>query len=234
MAERKVTTLYIQTSNWRKKHAIYRPAAMERFIVAAANLDVVAWYLPSFTNVERDLRRSVKAIEFKTDDGQGFDSFALDIEATEVADISRRNARMARLSKQIRAHVGPNYAMGGITPDVQSLYWPNFPYATVATYFDVLMPMGYFSYRVEGMRAAKRYTKENVRQIRERAGDPTLPVHPIGGIAGDASPREVRGYVDGAQETGAIGGSFYDFPITDARSWNELAPLARRRAGARS
>lgn len=231
MAERGVTTLYIETSNWQKKFAIYKPAKMDRFIVAAhaSGIDVVAWYVPSFKNVDRDFRRSIKAIEYKTADGQGFDSFALDIEATEVDNIARRNARMQRLSERIRAYVGPNYAMAGITPDVQSLYWPYFPYATVATYFDVLMPMGYFSYRVEGMRAAERYTKENVRQIRERAGDPTLPIHPIGGIAGDASPREVRGYVDAVQETGVMGGSFYDFPITDNRSWAELAPLARSR-----
>ena len=233
MSERKVTTLYIQTSNWQKKFAIYRPAMMERFIIAAHayGIDVVAWYLPSFASPRQDLRRSKKAIDFRTADGQRFDSFALDIESTEVDSIAKRNARMLELSQRLRAYVGPNYAMGGITPDVQSLYWPSFPYHTVAEYFDVVMPMGYFSYRVEGLRAARRYTKENVIQIRERSGDPGVPIHPIGGIAGDASPREVRGYVEGVQATGAMGGSFYDFPITDRRSWNELAPLARRGTG---
>lgn len=229
MAKRGVTTLFLETSNWQKKHAIYRPPAMERFIVAAhaVGIDVVAWYVPSFATPREDFNRSIKAIEFTTADGQGFDSFALDIEATEVDSISKRNARLEQLAQKIRAHVGPDYAMGGITPDVQSLYWPSFPYRMVAEYFDVLMPMGYFSYRVSGMKAAKQYTKTNVVQIRERVGDPALPVHPIGGIAGDATPREVRGYVEGAQATGAIGGSFYDFPITDDRSWTELAPLAR-------
>lgn len=228
MAERGVSTLYLETSNWQKQNAIYRPTSMKRFIVAAhsAGIGVVAWYVPSFANLKKDFNRSMKAIRFRTDDGQRFDSFALDIEATNVADISRRNARMERLSRMIRDQVGPDYLMGGITPDVQSVYWPSFPYTTVARYFDVLMPMGYFTYRVNGMRAAERYTKANVKQIRERVGDPALPVHPIGGIAGVASAREVRGYVNGAQDTGAIGGSFYDFPITDARTWDELAPLA--------
>ncbi|MGI8407383.1 MAG: hypothetical protein ACR2L3_02605 [Actinomycetota bacterium] len=228
MAERGVSTLYLETSNWDKQNAIYRPTSMKRFIVAAhgAGIEVVAWYVPSFANLKKDFNRSMKAIRFQTDDGQRFDSFALDIEATNVADISRRNARMERLSRMIRDQVGPDYLMGGITPDVQSVYWPSFPYATVARYFDVLMPMGYFTYRVSGMRAAERYTKANVREVRERAGDPALPVHPIGGIAGDATVREVRGYVNGVQETRAIGGSFYDFPITDGRTWNELAPLA--------
>lgn len=231
MAERGVSTLYLETSNWKKQNAIYRPTSMKRFIVAAhgAGIEVVAWYVPSFANLKKDFNRSMKAIHFTTDDGQRFDSFALDIEATNVDDISRRNRRMETLSRMIRDEVGPNYVMGGITPDVQSLYWPAFPYATVAEYFDVLMPMGYFTYRVSGMRAAERYTKANVKQIRERVGDPSLPVHPIGGIAGDASAREVRGYVNGAQETRAIGGSFYDFPITDTRTWDELQPLADSR-----
>jgi len=81
-----VTTLYLETSNYSQAVDLLRPAALVRFVdTAHANgLRIVAWYLPSFANVARDLRRSLAAVRFRSPKGEAFDSFALDIEAKVV------------------------------------------------------------------------------------------------------------------------------------------------------
>ena len=229
MANHGVSTVYIETSNYRKKHALFRPEAMAELIDAAhvAGLDVVAWYLPSFKSLKKDLKRSKKAIDFITPNGGSFDSFALDIESSEVDDVNRRNDRMLRVARRIRAYVGDDYALAAIVPEAGALYWPGFPYAAVANHFDVFMPMGYFTYRVDGRAAVRRYTRINIDTIRAGIGDESFPVHAIGGIAGRTGAGEVAAFVKAVQGRGALGGSLYDLPITTKREWRQLEPLRR-------
>jgi hypothetical protein len=47
-------------------------------------------------------------------------------------------------------------------------------------------------------------------------------VHSIGGIAGDATPVQVRAFVGAARSGGSIGLSLYDFASTSAGEWHEL------------
>ncbi|MGH2697936.1 MAG: hypothetical protein ACRDJL_01880 [Actinomycetota bacterium] len=60
MALRGTKTLFLQTSNYRIKTDVYRPAAMSRLLEAAhANgMKVVTWYLPSYAHPRRDWRRT--------------------------------------------------------------------------------------------------------------------------------------------------------------------------------
>lgn len=229
MAAHGVTTLYLQTANYRKpkRAPIYKPEKMSRMIDAAhaAGIKVVAWYVPGFRNMDKDKKRTKTALDFESATGQTFDSFAMDIEATLVGDIAKRNAAMSELSRWLRRKVGPAYALGGIVPDVQSLYWPSFPYAKVAKFYDVMMPMTYYSYRVSGANAVYSYVDANFREIRARTGDPAIRMHPIGGIGGQTSRREARAYVRALLDNGAMGGSYYDFPITLPREWEELYAL---------
>jgi hypothetical protein len=231
MANNGVTTLFLQTSNYKKKTAIYRPTMTGRFIEAAhaRGIKVVSWYLPSFTNHKRDLKRSMAAIRFESPQGQRFDSFSLDIEATKEPDIATRNRRALRLSAAIRGRVGDGYVMAAIVPDVYTRYWPSFPYAGLAKHFQVFMPMGYFSYRVSSREGVKAYTTANIRAIRDRTGNPNISIHPIGGIAGEVGYLAARGYVESVKENRVLGGSYYDFPITTNREWTELKALAKDR-----
>lgn len=225
---RGATTLYLQTSNWGRTNDMYKPAKIARFIDAgkAQGIKVVAWYVPSFKNLDKDFRRTMKAINFQTTTGNRFDSFAMDIEATEVNSISRRNARLLKLSRWVRGKVGANYAMGAIIPDVQSLYWPSFPYKAVADLYDVFMPMAYFTYRTSGETNVRNYTLANLTTVRERVGR-AVPIHVIGGIAGRTTGRETRGYVSAIVDGGGIGGSYYDLAITTDKEWSKLAVLAK-------
>jgi hypothetical protein len=229
MARKGVTTLYLETSNYQKKNDLFRPRALATFIRAAHEKDiaVVAWYVPAFANLKKDLRRTLKAIRFQTADGQRFDSFALDIEATVVRDIGRRNRRFSTLATRIRNRVRNDYKMGAIVPEAGALYWPNFPYREAARHFDVFMPMVYYTFRVSGRTAVRRFIRNNVNTIRERTGKPNVPVHPIGGLGGRGTKAEAEAYVAATKRSGSIGGSFYDFPITTRGEWRALRRLAR-------
>ena len=228
-SNRGVSTLYIQTANYRTRHALYRPNALAELVDAAhlAGLDVVAWYLPSFKSLKKDMKRSKAAIDFTTETGGQFDSFALDIESTEIDDIGRRNERAIRLYRRLRNYVGDSYALGGIVPEAGALYWPGFPYAALANHYNVFLPMGYFTYRVDGRAAVRRYTRANIDAIRNGVGDLSFPVHAIGGIAGRTNPGEVSAFVNAVQGRSALGGSLYDLPITTKQEWRQLAPLRR-------
>lgn len=228
MAGRGVTTLYLETSNYRKANDLYRPTQMGKFLEAAhANgMKVVAWYVPGFSNMKRDKRRSKAAIDFRSPLGEAFDSFALDIEATAVRDISTRNARAVRLSEHLRDYVGNGYPMGAIVPEAGALYWPSFPYSDINKSFDVFLPMAYYTYRVNGAAAVRSFTNNNVSTIRKATGDPDVPIHVIGGLGGVGTVREIKAFVNKLIDKGVSGGSFYDFPITKDREWEVLAKLA--------
>jgi hypothetical protein len=216
-----VRTLYLETANWRQKVDVVRPGTMAAMIEAAhaAGIKVVAWYLPSYKPLRTDVRRALAAIAFTTPTGQRFDGFALDIEATEVGSIPLRNRLQGRLATTLRRSVGPDYALGAIVPEAGALFWPGFPYAQTARYFDVFLPMAYFTFRVSGAGTVRSYVARNVATIKAVVG-PDTPVHPIGGLADKATPSEVRAYVRATRAGGAIGGSLYDFNGTAPQAWS--------------
>lgn len=227
-----VRTLYLETSNFRRGKAFVFPEGVQAFVDAAhaARMAVVAWYLPGFRDVARDLRRSMMAIRYRTPSGNGFDSFALDIESPEVSDATVRTQRLLDLSQQIRDAVGSDYPLGAIIPSPLAmrknpLYWPGFPYAQLAQLYEVFLPMTYFTGRVSGVEGAHRYTTGTIRIIRDETGVPTVPIHVIGGIGGAATQAETRGFVHAVRENGIIGASFYTFPMVTEREWLELADI---------
>jgi hypothetical protein len=232
MAERGVQTIYLETSSYKFGKAIVHPAAVGDYLdLAHANgMTVVAWYVPDLKRIERDYRRALSAIGYASPTGQTFDAFALDIEVTVVSDVRVRNARTRQLSRAIRDTVGDDYPLGAIVPDpVGSVYWTDFPYGAVGRLFDVFMPMSYFTFRVDGPRAVRRYVRANVRAVR-RETRADAPVHPIGGIADSAPLNETKAYVRAVLAEAALGGSFYDFPTMRAAQWEPLQRLRETRA----
>jgi hypothetical protein len=194
---------------------------------------IVAWYVPSFANASRDERRSLAAIRFRTPGGERFDSFALDIESSVVKAPGLRNARLLELSRRLRAAAPAWYPLGAIVPSPRGIqrlswYWPSFPFFQLAQTFDVFLPMSYFTYRTHVPAKSASYTRLNIELLREATGDPTLPVHVIGGLAHNASPAQVRQFVRAAHERNALGLSLYDFADTTPAQWRELRPEAGR------
>jgi hypothetical protein len=229
MAARGVRTLYLETGNYKQRSDLFRQGRLARFVEAAhaSGIRVVAWYLPSFKNIARDLRRSLAAIEFRTPAGERFDSFALDIEAAVVKSPARRSQRLLRLSRQLRAAAGDSYPLGAIIPSPRGMqlvpsYWPSFPYAELDAIYDVFLPMTYYSYRVEGRRAVEDYIVRSMAIIREETGNPSVPIHVIGGIGDETSRLEARGFMRAAVGCRALGWSVYDYSVTRNPTWTAL------------
>jgi hypothetical protein len=229
LAGRGVDTLLIETGNFRRRVDIVNPLRLAKIVEAAhaRGIAVVAWYLPGLTSRARDLRRARAAINFRTSNGDRFDSFALDIESSAVRNSNERNRRLLDLSARLRADVGPGYALGAIIPSPVGMkllprYWPRFPYAALARTYDVLLPMAYFSYRARGRAAVNRYVQTSIRIIRSASGDATVRIHAIGGLAGVASPTDVAAFAHAATACGVDGLSLYDFDATKPSAWPPL------------
>jgi len=231
MASHGIRTLYLETGNWKRPFAVVHPGPDAALIEAAhaRGLKVVTWYLPKFEDVDADLRRVMRSIDFETPNGQRADSFALDIEAPEVEPTTRIQ-NLLTLSARIRARVGPGYALGAIIPSPRGMirvpdYWPGFPYREIPDSYDVILPMSYYTFHYDGARAAHRYISDNVRIIRKETGRDDVPIHPIGGLTADTSKEEARAVVRAARERGVTGVSLYEYGDMTPAQWAELARM---------
>lgn len=222
LASQGVRTIYLQTTRFDRPDAVMEPDRLVALVDRAHEhgMFVVGWYLPTFVDVADDLRRVEAAMALP------LDGFALDIESQEVADPAERTRRLLAMSQRLRELAGDRVLVANVLPPVQMeelapSLWPGFPWAELGEYYEVFMPMGYFTFREDGhhWRDAEAYTAENVRRIRERVGDPDLPVHFIGGIADLTTVEDVEGMTRGAQASGAIGLSLYDVATTGTELW---------------
>lgn len=241
MARDGARTLFLQTGNYRQSVDVVRRRAQGRFLEAAhaAGLRVVAWYLPSFANLAQDERRALAAIRFQSPNGEHFDGFALDIEATVVRGIGVRNRRLLELSARLRSAVGPGYALGAITPSpigMSPSYWPRIPYRGLARFYDVFLPMAYSTFRgLRGSKATLAYLSATVAAVRTGAGNPNLPIHLIGGLSGAMGTAETVGFMRAVAACTPLGYSLYAFPSTHRSAWTALtASLPTHAAGDRA
>ena len=222
LRRRGVGSLFLETCHFNCPEALYRPARMAGLLRAAhaQGIRVVAWYLPGFVRPNRDLRRSLSAIRFRTPDGHRFDSFALDIEATSL-QVGVRNRRLVSLSHRIRDRVGPRYGLGAITPP-WFYEWRPFPYRSLVRTYEVFLPMNYFTVRAHGPALARVHPRRNIRLIRRETGEPDVAIRDIGGLAEDLEPNEARALIRTDRREGVLGTSLYDSFTTDTRGWRRL------------
>lgn len=229
MAENGVTTLYLQTSNADRIGPFVFEAETAIFIEAAHDrgMQVVAWYLPHLSDLVVDKARTRAAITFTTPRGDRFDGFALDIESAAVRVVERRNARLGTLSDRLRAVGGEGYPLGAIVPSPVRLaddatYWPGFPWRDLALTYDAVLPMTYYTYRVQGPVETTGYVGRAIDEIRAGVGSDAVPIHVIGGLARDASTPETRAFVRSVRDAGVIGASYYTLPFVTREQWDVL------------
>lgn len=232
MAANGVRTLYLETSNFHRPFPFVDKEGVEAFVDAAHDegVQVVAWYLPGFVDVALDAKRSKAAIRFRTEAGNAFDGFALDIEAPDVTDARVRSARLLDLSRRLRSFAGESYPLGGIVPSPRGIvvnkdYWPEFPYADLAAIYDVIMPMSYFTWHHPTGAGTHLYLTQNIRIIRREVGSDQVPIHVIGGIAQEASVAQAQAFVNVLRERGAIGGSYYTYTGVHGAEWPVLQQI---------
>ncbi|MEO6121355.1 MAG: hypothetical protein ABIW46_05230 [Acidimicrobiales bacterium] len=232
MAEVGVQTMFIQASKHDSPTDVLEPERLGAFVsrARAAGIKVVAWYLPTLVDVGKDLAR-LKAVA----QVPGMDGVAVDIEARNVANVTERSRRLVELSRALRQALPGRVIGAAVMPPVQievvnPRYWPAFPYREIAPFYDVWMPMGYWTFRTpaSGYRDPYAYTKENVIRLRRNVGDPNLAVHPIGGIGTGTTAADVEAFKRAITEVGGFGGSLYDWNTTASSLWPRLATMRVR------
>ncbi|MBA2280939.1 MAG: hypothetical protein M3527_00225 [Actinomycetota bacterium] len=233
MAAAGVQTVYVQTSHNRSASDVMEPERLDGLLDAAHahGMHVVAWYLPTLTDVDDDLRRLEAAAELRVD------GLAVDIETTAVEDVAERNRRLLDLSERLRAAVPAERPIGAITLSavhiqvVNPAFWPEYPWAELAATYDVIMPMAYWSIRRGELQEGGRYVGENIERIRASTGDPDIPIHVVGGIADGVTDADLTAMVAAIEDGGAIGGSLYDWVTSEPEHWSTLGTLMALRAG---
>jgi hypothetical protein len=241
MADAGVRTLFIQAAfhDDRTPGPLTDTDLLGRFVVRAHANDiaVVGWYLPRFGDVTADLIHLL-AIDGFSVGGHRFDGLAVDIEYTaDVPDVAARNDRLVTLSEQLRSRTG-GQALGAIvlppvlTEVVNPGLWPDFPWDGLDPAYDVWLPMSYWTARPadSGDRDGFSYNEESTRRLREALGDPQAVVHAIGGIGDETDPAALTEFARSLAETGAIGGSVYDWATLDETARTTME--AEFRAGA--
>jgi hypothetical protein len=225
LARNGTQVLYIQTASYRRAEDVLDPGLLRQIIdrAHANGMRVVGWYLPEHVDDALDMRRMVAAIEM------GIDGFGMDIESRRNPDEDARNRILVSQVQRLRARY-PNLPMAAIPvapvvwEELNATWWPNFPYAILAAYFDAWMPQNYWSYRKpeSGLRDAYTYNVRNIQMLRDLTGVPWLPVHPIGGEAAYLTPDDVVAMYRAIKDTDSIGGSLYDDASTPAALYDYL------------
>ncbi len=247
MAAAGVQTLYLQASRSddRATGLTTDPWVLTEFLMNAHadGLDVVGWYLPKWSGDDEDLERLLAVHDFEAL-GHRFDGLAVDIEWNRGEledDPEERSRRLTLLSSRLREVVGGE-TLGGIvmppivTDQINPDFWPGFPWTDLVTLYDVWLPMNYWSFRTDEHADPLYYSGENIRLLRQNLQSDEAVVHGIGGIgaeSGDvygadeplAELDDLALFVQSLSETGAVGGSIYDWATTGNAARERLAGL---------
>ncbi len=246
MAEAGVRTVYLQAARLddRSPTGLEDRWLLAEFLLTAEDLgiEIVAWYLPKFPGDGTDEDRIAQMAEFDVL-GRRFAGVGIDIEWTRDNDDETRSARLVELSETaaaahpdtpLSAIVLPPVLIEVVNPD----FWPGFPWAEIAPFYDVWQPMSYWSFRSQssGYGDGYTYNEESIRRLRDNIGDPDALVHAIGGIGGidgiddpedPAEPLatldQLDRFIDSLVDTDSIGGSIYDWATLDDAARAQLA-----------
>jgi hypothetical protein len=133
------------------------------------------------------------------------------------------------LSSRLRDAVGESYPLAAIVPSPRGIqlrerrYWPHFPFRGLYRYYDGLVLMTYFTYRVHGTAAVEDFTRRDIAILRREVHDPTVAIHSIGGEARRATTADVRGFAAAAvRDANVAGASLYDASATARPMWTLL------------
>ncbi len=213
-----VRTLFLQTAGTdsRTPDNLADPALAGEFLAAAHRhgMRVVGWYAPTLADPDRDLARLRSVTMFETD-GDRFDGVAVDIEPAG-GDPAARSARLVDLSRRLSQLAGQDIRLAAITPapvvleDVNPQLWPDFPWQQLAGIYDVWIPMNYWTLRSGPDRDPATFTRENLRRLRLRLGNPLAPVHALGGVGDAVTEGDAAAFLEAAEAEGALGASIYD------------------------
>jgi hypothetical protein len=193
-----------------------------------ARLRVIPWVYTWLADLPGDLALALRAARHVSPTGEAPDGIAVDIEENLDEGVVRTFGQL------LRGAVGPARLLVAITFQPQHSQGRRTPYPAIAETFDVVAPMSYWHLRDApyGYAEAYAYVAESVRLIRERTGQPDLPVTVLGQTfdwftrgeigAGNPTADEVRGAMQGARDAGALGIGFFDWFSATPEEWEAL------------
>jgi hypothetical protein len=232
MAARGVSTVWVETANFRAPSDVVKPGPLGRLVDAlhARGLKVVAWYLPGHLNPALDTRRARAMLAFRTATGQGFDGVALNIESTKLRNVGLRSRRAVALTRRLRQEAGEMpLAIVPFNPrglERRPSTWPRFPWAELAGLTDAFAPMIYTGGSLQGFDATYGYVTRALRLLRTQTGNPNVAIHVAGGVADRLGTEELAGFAAAVADDGStIGVSLYDWATTPPSTWALLATL---------
>jgi hypothetical protein len=232
MAARGVSTVWVETANFRAPSDVVKPGPLGRLVDAlhARGLKVVAWYLPGHLNPALDTRRARAMLAFRTATGQGFDGVALNIESTKLRNVGLRSRRAVALTRRLRQEAGEMpLAVVPFNPrglERRPSTWPRFPWVELAGLTDAFAPMIYTGGSLQGFDATYGYVTRALRLLRTQTGNPNVAIHVAGGVADRLGTEELAGFAAAVADDGStIGVSLYDWATTPPSTWALLATL---------
>jgi len=228
-----ITHLYIESAI--SPLGFHGKGSVGPFIDAAHryHIAVLAWVYPYLYDIASDVALTRQAAAFRSTTGQRFDGIAADLER------NMSPAPIRAYSQLVRAELGPNYLLVGVTYPPQSL--PTYPFSEVARQFNVIAPMDYwhqtrtaygldYNHMRYGYMYGYRYAQDSIARIRAAAGNAVIS--PIGQTFDDfgrlemgphaPSSAEVHGFLAGSKAAGAIGASFFQWLTTDWAEWQMI------------
>jgi hypothetical protein len=228
-----VRTLYIQASRSNTRHAVPRSVAIWLYWAHHAGLKVVAWYLPTYSDVRFDARRTVYIARYHYR-AYRFDGIGIDIEYKgAVPRVSWWNRAVVKHFRGVRRALGYRYPIAAIVPPPLQMrlarsYWLGFPWQPLAKQASTMMLMSYWSDRAGCPRirihCAYEYTYWNVRMARQLIKS-RVPINVIGGIGDTIRGKQLFDFIRGAIAARAIGAGIYDVATTRRDFWRGLRLL---------
>jgi hypothetical protein len=217
------------------KFGFYAPNTLDRLLPAAhaAGIKVLAWVYPDLSSVGDDIRLSARVATYQAPSGDRPDGLAADIE--EATD----SGSIYTYGEVLRGLLGPDTLL------VATVFHPfaraGYPYAAIASSFNVLAPMNYWhsrSGRTYSAQDVARFVSTSILTIRAEmhgVGDASeLPIEELGqtwdmftddSTAGPDAPTgdELTADMRTARELGCVGVSFYEWQTATQQQWAAIS-----------
>ncbi|HEX9057937.1 MAG TPA: SH3 domain-containing protein [Ktedonobacterales bacterium] len=210
-------------------YGFYARGTLDRLLPAAhaAGLKVIAWVYPYLSDVSGDVHLTQEVATYQTPSGDHPDGIATDIE--EMID----TPAVFAYGQLLRALLGPDELM--VASVMHPLTHPNYPYAAIATSWNVIAPMDYWHGRRDRAYApadVQRFVATSLTGIRGAVG-PSFPIEELGqtydmytddgaGASSAPSPDEIAADIDAARRLGCIGVSYFEWQTATQAEWRVL------------
>lgn len=241
MKGRGVRTLFLSTARFNSEQDFYDEVEMGRWLeqAHAAGIRVVGWYVPAYGDMDRDVRRTVAIARYRSPDGERFDAVGVDIERfgpSGEVDRDTFNARVVPHLERVRRQTAA--VLGAIVPAPFTTEpgnnWAGFPWSGIGPNSEVVVPMTLWSKRLnpDGSPFTPAQVHDwVVEQVDDTEALTGRRVHVEGGVddpGAENTPvtvRRVEAFVDAVADSGAVGGSHYDYATTREDLWPVLAGI---------